>query len=443
MITAACRTKDGLEWTTIKVKQDGSEPPLQHRESVPLPETLAEHLKGDITVALPTSELLMRTMEFPTTDPAEIADMVGFQVDKISPFPADQLDIAHEVLQLSDETATVLMTAAKRECIDAIGDEFLQHDVHIHSIDARILGWLRLMRDQETLAENDCEILVVDDGIDFSILVMAAGIPIACRALHIQLDAESAIDELIHEIGYTLTTLDAEHDLPEPSAIRFWSIHEILAPLCAELAKKSGVAASHHDLNTLPPLSEGIIRRTLDGESRIELIPREWIEFKQRKQLIKKFTIIPSGIAAVWIFVLLVFFGIFKARDLKLAGVQERANAIAPAAREAIQNQNKLKKLKAYTDRSDSALECLREVTRILPAGDIEFGSYSYTKGKGVTLRGTANNDDLVNDFFVKLTTSPLFDRLKDQSVNTTTTKGIPRAVFSVTLALPTGEDEE
>lgn len=457
MITATCRTENGIEWTSLKIKADGPEP-AQHGAlplSIPdgsaaeildklvLPDDIAEHLKGDITVAMRTSELLMRTMEFPTADPQEIADMVGFQIDKASPFPADQLAIAHEVLHFSENSATVLMAAAKRECIDAIGDTFSRHGVHIHSIDASILGWMQLIREHGELAKTGCEILIVDDGMDFSLAVLSDGLPMAFRALHAQLDDMNVVDELAYEINYTLTMLDGEHVLETPEAIQFWSFNGVPEPLQAKLTAKTGLAIHCGELSALPPLSEGIIQRALKTESHIELIPREWIDHENRVMLRKKFTLISSAIAAVWIFVLLIFFGIYKTRDLKLAGVQGRANAIAPAANQALQNRKKLKALKVYTDRSDSALECLREVTSQLPSGDIEFVSYNYSKGKGATLRGTAANDDLVNDFFVKLTKSTLFERLKDQSVNTKTTKGVRRAVFSVTLVLPAEEEDK
>ena len=117
------------------------------------------------------------------------------------------------------------------------------------------------------------------------------------------------------------------------------------------------------------------------------------------------------------------------------------AAEIAPAAKAAQNNQDKLRALQSFTDRSDSSLECLREITRMLPAGDIEFVSYNYKKGKGVTIRGTANSDDLVYDFFKTLSSSSLFERLKDQSVNTKTSKGVRRTIYAVTLDLPTEEE--
>ncbi len=457
IITTVCRTVDGIEWTSFQTKPDGAE--LVQQDSVPvafsgetteevmasieLPENVTEHLDGDITVPLRTSELLMRVMEFPTVEEGEIRDMLGFQIDKISPFPVDQLAISHEVLQQTEETSLVLMAAAKRSCIDAIGDIFKEKGVRIHSIDARVLGWMKLLRDEGHVGTDGCEIFIIDDGIDFSLVVVAAGIPMAFRMLDAQTDDMNVVEELIHEIGYTLTTLDSERDLPAPSAIQFWSHGDLPAGMRAKLSEKCGLPVHPHQLALLPPLSEGIVRRTLAAESRIELIPSEWIEHEKRKQLRRKFTLISASIATVWIVVLLTFYGIYKVRDIQLKGATARAEAIEPSARQALENRQKLKALSLYTDRSDSALECLREATQMLPAGNIEFVSYNYKKGKGVTLRGTADVDDIVYDYFDKLAASALFEQLKDQSVNTKTTKGIRRAVFSVTLVLPADEESK
>jgi len=367
--------------------------------------------------------------------------MVGFQIDKKSPFPSDQLAISHEVLQQTEESSLVLMVAAKRSCIDAIGDTFEEKGVRVHGIDARVFGWMGLLEDEGHVGGNDCEIFIVDDGIDFSLVVLASGIPAAFRMLDTKLVDTTTVDELATEISYTLTTLDTERDLPAPSAIQFWSLGDLAADIRAKLSKKSGLPVNHHSLASLPPLSEGIVRRTLDDKSHIELVPREWIEYERRKQLLRRFTLISSSIVAVWIFVLLVFFSIYKVRDIQLGRAEKRLAAIEPDARQSLENRQKLNALKVYTDRSDSALECLRELTQLLPPGNIEFVSYNYKKGKGVTLRGTASNDETVYDFFESLTESELFERLKDQSVNAKTIKGVRGAVFSVTLELPVEEE--
>ncbi|MDF7807392.1 hypothetical protein P4E94_08080 [Pontiellaceae bacterium B12219] len=455
-VTAGCRTPDGIEWTTRRITADGLGPVRQDYLPLVMPEdgseqelaeldlpNLSDHLKGEVTVALTASELLMRTMKFPTTDPAEIADMVGFQVDKISPFPIDQLAMSHEILERNENNTFVLIAAAKRSRIDAIGDLFEKNGARIHSIDARVLGWLQLLKDEKKIIGTGCEILILVDGIDFILVVLLNGLPISFRPLDAQLDDMAVVEELSYEIGYTFTTLDAEHTIPNTDTIHFWTVGEMPAALAAKLGERCGLQVDYHDLRELPPLSEGILRRTLSAETRIELIPREWIEHQKRQKLQKQFSIIAGSIAAVWLIVLLSFLSVFKVRDLKLNGVKAEAAAIAPMARQAEANQRKLKALKVYTDRSDSSIECMLEVTRLLPVGDIEFVSFNYNKEKGVTLRGSGRDKSIVTDFFATLNKSDLFDGVKNESVNEKVTKNVRRAVFSVTLPLANPEEEQ
>ena len=58
-------------------------------------------------------------------------------------------------------------------------------------------------------------------------------------------------------------------------------------------------------------------------------------------------------------------------------------------------------------------------------------------------LRGTAGNDDTINDYFIQLAKSSLFDELTNQSSSPKITKGVRRQVFSVTLALSAEEDKK
>jgi hypothetical protein len=453
-ITAACRTHGGIEWASLKIKQDGSESAQQGTipagtESGSLSEALAsddlpgnfsEVLQGDIHVSLPSSELLIRVVEFPTVDSEEIRAMVEFQIDKVSPFPSDQMAISHEILKQEEETSLVLMAASKRSGIDAIGDIFQEKGVHIHSIDARTLGWMQLLKDEGHIKTEGCHVYIIDDSIDFTLAVMCDGIPLAFRAFHAHTDEMEVIEELCREISYTITALDSEHELPDPASVQCWIQEDMPDAFFSKLREKSGLTVEAHDLNTLPPLSEGILRRSRSPGQRMELIPREWIDFKKRKALIRRFSMVAGSIAAILVVVLLVFFGIYKTRDIKLNRVQAEADDIAPKAQEAFQNRKKLQALRVYMDRSDSSLECLREVTRMLPDDDIEFVSFNYKKNKAVTLRGTAGNDDIAYDYFEKLNNSKLFSRLKDQSVTTKVTKGIRRAVFSANLELKSEE---
>ena len=437
----------------MKVRPDGAEPADKGRHSFPppdpdadpvsaaLPDEVCENLEGDLTVSIPTSELLMRTMEFPSADPEEIAGMVDLQIDKVSPFPLDQLAVSHEILATSDAASKVLMVAVRHQCIDAIGETFKHKGLYIHSIDARILGWLDLLNKENLIAGTGCEVLIVNDGVDFSLTVLSDGIPVAFRSLTQPVDEESA-NELADEIGYTLITLDSEHDLPEATAIDVWSLSPLAQEWSDVLQAKTGMPVRQHDLSGLPPLSEGIVERALHKKDRIELIPHEWVEHERMQRLKKRFAVSSGIIGSVWLILLLIAVGIYQTRAGALAKIQKKERELAPKAQAAIENRKKLRTLKNYADRSDSALECLREVTRLLPASDIEFASYNYTQSKGVTLRGTAESDDIVYEFWEALTDSDLFVNLKDQRINKQVRKGEQRAVFSVNLAIPEPEDD-
>lgn len=454
IITAACLTKDGIEWTSLKMKQGKPEPFVQNDlpfpsaneegttlATVQLPDEVAGKLEGDITASIRTSELIMRTMEFPSADPTEIESMVGFQIDKISPFPLDQLAVTHEILQETPNGALVLMAAARRECIDAVGETFKQKAIHIHSIDARILGWIHLLNQEGHLEGEGCEVLVVDDDFDFSVVVMHEGVPLAFRSIDTSLKDASRMNELAEEIGYTLITLDTEHNLPDPKAINIWTLSGIPDENIATLAEKTTFEVRAHELSTLPPLSEGIVRRALNKKNHIELIPREWIDHEKNRRLQKRFAVSAAVIGSIWLCTLLALFGVYETRAIAFNKLNERKNALRAEAEVATENRRKLRALKVYTDRSNSSLECLLEATSRLPVGDIDFSSFRYEKSSGVTLRGTAENQDTVNEYFIALAQSDLYERLTDSRNNTRNNRGVTRAEYSVRLLLPDQED--
>jgi Tfp pilus assembly protein PilN len=452
IITAACLTPDRLEWTSLRIRPEGNE--TVEQSSLPfvvtetdmaelqLSEEMREKFEGDLNVAIRTRELLMRTMEFPTSDPAEITSMAGFQIDKFSPFPIDQLAISHEILRETENGALVLMVGVKHEWIDEIGDLFASKGVHIHSIDARILGWLRLLDKGGHLTGDACELLVINDGLDYVLVILNQNAPIAFRSLPAPKDDQGMAEDLAQEISYTLTTLDTEYSLPAPAAIHFWNHADLSDSMVSTLQATTGLEIRQNKLSSLPPLSEGIIDRTLNRKSRIELIPREWVEHQKKVRMKRMFLISASVIGAAWLSIMLLLTVVYQTRALSLKKVQRKEASLAPVANQAIQNRQKLKALKGYADRSDSALECLREVTRLLPEGDIEFVSFSYNEDKGVSLRGTAESQEIVYQYNDALADSPLFTQLKDERISTQAKGGVERAVFSVNLTIPSPEDE-
>ena len=108
--------------------------------------------------------------------------------------------------------------------------------------------------------------------------------------------------------------------------------------------------------------------------------------------------------ASLLLLIILLFFKInYGIRSNKLKKLNDYYSQILPQANIAIQNNKKLNTLKSYTDKSNSSLECIIEITDLLPAGDIEFVSFNYSNNKSITIRGSARNDDLVFEYFTEL----------------------------------------
>ena len=186
----------------------------------------------------------------------------------------------------------------------------------------------------------------------------------------------------------------------------------------------------------------GLIQRAMCAEKRINFLPRAWDNQQKQRRIyttLKKHLV---SITLIWLLVLSILSVVYATRNTALNRIEAQAAQLEPQSQSAIENYKKLRTLEKLSDRSKSSLECLREVTRLLPEGDIEFISYTFNRSKGVTLRGTAANDDIVYDFLNRVSESPLVGKLTNQSLNRRSSKGTTRTLFSCSLTLPLSEEE-
>ncbi|MFH0879501.1 MAG: PilN domain-containing protein, partial [Lentisphaerota bacterium] len=87
-------------------------------------------------------------------------------------------------------------------------------------------------------------------------------------------------------------------------------------------------------------------------------------------------------------------------------------------------------------DRTHSALECLREVSEVLP-GDVTLNTFTYKKGLSLVLRGEAPAANTVYDYYKALDQSTLFESKRTDPVTTKMQDNVMKAQFGVTLILP------
>lgn len=447
-------TDEIVEWAVLRKSRKGTEKiregslpvpeGFSRQENAPLfPAEVLAHIRknfrGIVTVSLPSSQLLMRMLELPSTSPEELKGMVELQMDQISPFPVDQLTISYEVLRQTENHSRVLAVAAQRKTVDALGDLFKAQNVYIRSLDAEVLAWWSLLIAHGQVLCQGRVVLILEEHTEFSMIVVDEGVPVCFRSLELfhNFTDETVMREIVEEVSYTLLSLEAEYGRREITGVLFWSESEIPPLLCDLLRGECGADVVLHDLGSIPPVSEGLALRTAERRlHHAELVPREWIDLQRRKRLMKVAAIASIAVLSIWLAVITIAGTVFSFKQASYNRVRREAEKYEEPARAAQAAREEMLSLEKYADRSHSALECLREVTAALPA-NVEITSFTYKKGETVSLRGSSELADSVYDFFQKLGASDIFEGIKDQPVSTRTVKDRRVSTFSVTAELP------
>ena len=97
--------------------------------------------------------------------------------------------------------------------------------------------------------------------------------------------------------------------------------------------------------------------------------------------------------------------------------------------------QNQVRSFEQYLDRSNSALECLREISQYLPK-DVLLTSFQFKKGKSVGIRGEALAVNAIYDYKQALDKSRMFARVEMGSIQPGKRKTTSVHTFQMTLQL-------
>ena len=460
IVTGALIRKGKLEWTSLRKSKDKTEflgsseddlPPIDPDLADPLLERSA-HLKksfkkgkGLMNLAVPASSALLRVVELPTAEPDEMQGMVDLQVDKYSPFPTESMAISYEVLAKGETNTLVLIVGVQQALIDEMGAPFLKAGIIPHWIDVNVLGWWYLLKDYGDLPDFGNRVVIVKDHDDCHMVVCRDGVPIIFRPLEAipEHTADEFMNGLIEEVSYTLTALEAEWGEIEVTHLLIWHWDgDGIGMISDEVKSSVGIDVELRKLDILPPLSEGLARRAFwKNEMTLDLASVSWHD-AEHYRILKRNALIATGIfLCIWLIGISVLMSQFKGRESKITQLESQVAAVEGPAVEVRELKTKARSFQQYADRTYSALECLREVTSLMPSG-VDLTSFVYKKSGTVTLRGVAETANQVYDFSEVLEASGLFAGVKLAPVSTAVRGGQQRQQFSVTIELPGDEDE-
>ncbi|HEY8241217.1 MAG TPA: hypothetical protein VIH35_07220 [Kiritimatiellia bacterium] len=459
-ITTLAIRSTKLEWTTVEEKKGRVEVGRQQETVLDLPEgspalptlftrgdeklepVLVASLKakfgkidGRLALALPTELILLRVVRFPTTDLAEIRGMADLQVDKFSPFPADLMSVAVEVLDQKDGASRVLIAAIQREYVDKLGSLFNAVELFPREVDIAILGWWRILKDHGEIPATGRHMVLVIDEHSTELAVVQDGVPVMFRALgsHAGLSAAEAAAEIAEEINYTLTTIETEWGAQDTLSLRVWHWDASPDEFPNRLKQDCEVPVDTRHLEGLPALAEGLARRAMErSPAMLDLAPPQWREAILSRATKKKFLVGVGSVLAVWLVAMGILYGAVAWRSGAVGRLKGRVDALKEPRAQVLKIKSQVEALERYASRSDSPIECLMVVSTRLPGG-VDLTQFSYKKYEDVNLRGQSRDSAAIYDFFKALEEESLFLKVTPGRI----TDSPQGSQFDVTMVLP------
>ena len=410
------------------------------------PDRLAQDIRakcgkvpGPVVVGIPSSWVMLRIADLPAAAPDELQGMVELQVDKFSPFPADESVISYELLSEGNDRCHVLLTAIPTKTVNLVGDALKKAGVQPKWVDVNLLAWWRILQDAEQVCAGGSQAFVILDDDSCDVIVATGGQPAAMRSLSNMEDLSpaEAAEEMAREIVYTLASLDLDRVGDRLGEVAVWHRGQPPEELLSRLADTFAVAARPYALDSLPPLTEGLLRRAQSrGRGSLNLAPPAWQQAETARQTRRQMITLSATVLGIWALGIAILFGGLQIQNGKLAHQEELLAELKAPADSVRTVREQALALEQYMDRSHSGLECLREVSDLLPPG-IDLTSFSYHKGKNVEISGEAEAITQVYDFKKEMDKSPLFKGI-DLPRTMRTQQG--RESFKMTALFPGGE---
>ena len=453
---------DGVvEWTTLPAKGRGKAigsrrvelaaavVDAEADESVESAASVAESIKAEckplkgsrIAVGIGSDRLLLRVIELPLVDDAELSGMVDLQIDKFSPFPVDSMVVAYEVLRREAEHCLVLIAAVQEDVASELGRLLTEADVHSDRLDAIIVGWWRLILDAGRVHDAGRQVFLIFETGSPEMIVTQDGMPILFRSITgvAEVSDEDAVQELVAEVAHSLMSLELEHGGGAATSMQLWYRNEVSEGIVGALARECECEVETADLESLPMVSEGLARRMVQrGASALDLTPASWRTAEAARSFRAKVLVSAACVVATCAIILVGLFGAIAYQRHGLAAMNAELESLSGPAADVKKMRGRVQTIAEYMDRSRSGLECLREICLVLPNG-IDLTSYSYRKGESLKISGEAANVNLVYALKNKLDESELF--LESELIGPHRNTRSKKEIFEIGLTLP-GEKE-
>lgn len=416
-----------------------------------------------VTTCFPRSLSTIRFMELPSTDPAELSEMVSFQAIKQIPYSPEDMAVDFEIVDLNEAGySTAMMVIAHKNVIYQTIDTLEDAGVYPERVDVNSQAILRAYFHLDTKKEEEqapasepqtatgkkSAVALVD--IDYTNttiqiicgkqLVFSRGITLGI--LHLVLkekkfQAESANinwqSELIEELRRSFAVFSREHEnyyiekiVLSGGVSNFHNIDRnvrsrfqvpvetfnIITKIPALANLKEKLTINGKEVSLMAPIGLIIPAR----EKQIDMIPQDIKDKRKQRLRSAQFAVAGVLLAALLLSGTYAFYA-EMARKTKMIGYLEtQINQIAPKVKDLELKRSKVNVIDEQVGGDRSSLDFLRELFRVVPE-KIYLTAFLYDESKYIVLKGTAHTMSDVFELIPELENSPYFEKVSSRGV--------------------------
>ncbi len=391
----------------------------QTEKTEPTPESTTERLRAlcadatdNLHLGLASDDLLMRIVNLPNAPADELRAMAQLQLDKISPFPVEDMTFSLEVLTSGQDLSRVLMVAMRRAVADEHKAQLARARLTPQRIDIAVMGWWTLLRDANEVSANARQVHLIVQEYGTNMLVADYGELMAVRNFlprHADASAQDWSRDTAAGIQHALMAVELEHGRAGALVATVWQSAAADELRTEDIAALCGAATAQRSLQDLPPASEGLARRAAgDNKALLDLIPDLWRVSDRETAIRKRIRKSAVSLLGLWVALMATVYGgsLYEEREVaKLRITQAQWTEPANQARDLRQ---RIRTMQAHLNQERSFLECFREITRLMPDG-VVLARVQFEKSLHLEISGFADHVNQIYEYKNRIDESALF----------------------------------
>jgi len=443
-LTGIVYNKKFCECSVADKNKDIFEVESTHSKVLTGEDTLFDGVSGNCVLSVSSEHAMIVVVPFPVVEEDdELEGMVSLHVDRISPYPMEKTYSGYEVVDQVLDKLLVLIVIVPVDLLENIKPNLKVCKADLKRIEVSCLGWLKLIQSKVELHQHGRQLFVLLDNEFPEVLLFQNGSLVAVRSLKRIIDDRK--DNLENEILTELSQLILSFELEQGAIELIPEVTYVFAPDDENLDVYNKLAGSDLykggilNISEFGDLSKAVVERNSGIiRSLMDITPEIWIAEKNTLKLRNQFIYAGLVVFLVWLFIVVGFVMGFSYQSKRVNQLRAFNAKLEPQAGLVMSVSRRATEMERYVDHRISSLECLREISELLPEG-VELTAFSYKKTDGVRIAGMADNVNMVYEFKDKLDSSNLFVDVDLQGPQADRKKH--KEIFDVTLTLYEKDD--